>query len=336
MKKEFKKIFLFLKKNIKGINHSIMKIKSRENIAYIILLFDMMYSYIRYGIDYDEYRIFEFYNLSYDKRNTYMGHVRHKKFEKKFYSVKHLVLLNNREKFYIKFKKYLNREIYNINELSFKEFEELALKKHELVCRGNNLKSENNTLCLNLKNFRSPAFLLEKSRVNKLYLVEASIKQNKVLEGINSYNMNTISVITLKINNNVNIVCSYIKFGISKEYNYDVNSSENIMGLIDIKTGKVKNKFLGSNGEVYCEHPISRVKLTSFEVPLFDEIKKIAVNCANEFDESLEMEWNFVISNNKVFLINGKLWNDYILVQSPLLLKNKVGLMPYYKDKIKK
>ena len=69
---------------------------------------------------------------------------------------------------------------------------------------------------------------------------------------------------------------------------------------------------------------------------MFDEIKKVASACALEFDEALEVEWNFVISNTKVYLINANLWDDYVFSQLPMFSKNKVGLMPYYRDNVKK
>ena len=336
MKKELKKFFNYLKKNIKGINRCIKLIKKKSNKSSIVLFFDIWWCYIRYGVDYDEYRIFEFYSLPGFKRDTYMSKCRHQNLENYLCDVKHLAILTNRTKFYIKFKDYLNREYYNIKEISFKEFEELALKKKELICRSNNLKGESNTLILNVKNFRSPAFLLDKAKKNNLVIVESNIKQNKLFDSINPYNMNTVSVVTLLCGNKVDIVSSYVKFGITEEDKYDVNSVKHVTGIVDIKTGTIKHKLVSGEDEVYSEHPISKVKLVGLEIPLFDEIKKVASACALEFDEALEVEWNFVISNTKVYLINANLWDDYVFAQLPMFSKNKIGLMPYYRDNVKK
>lgn len=336
MKKNLKKFFDYLKKHIKGINRSIRLIRKKSSKSRIVLFFDMWWSYIRYGVNYDEYRIFEFYLIPGYKRDTYMSECRHQNLEKHLCDKKHLAILNSREKFYIKFKESLNREFYNIKEMSFKEFEELALKKKELVCRSNNLKGEAGTLTLNVKNFRSPAFLLDKAKKCGLNIVEASIKQNKIFESINPYNMNTVSVVTLLCGNKVDIVSSYVKFGITEEDKYDVNSVKHVTGIVDIKTGTIKHKLVSGEDEVYSEHPISKVKLVGLEIPLFDEIKKVASACALEFDEALEVEWNFVISNTKVYLINANLWDDYVFAQLPMFSKNKIGLMPYYRDNVKK
>lgn len=335
MKKNLKKFFDYLKKHIKGINRSIRLIRKKSSKSRIVLFFDMWWSYIRYGVNYDEYRIFEFYLIPGYKRDTYMSECRHQNLEKHLCDKKHLAILKSREKFYIKFKDSLNREFYNIKEMSFKEFEELALKKKELVCRSNSLNGENGTLTLNVKNFRSPAFLLDKAKKSGLNIVEVSVKQNKIFESINSYNMNTVSVVTLLCGNKVDIVSSYVKFGITEEDKYDVNSVKHVTGIVDIKTGTIKHKLVSGEDEVYSEHPISKVKLVGLEIPLFDEIKKVASACALEFDEALEVEWNFVISNTKVYLINANLWDDYVFAQLPMFSKNKIGLMPYYRDNVK-
>ena len=337
MKKNFKKIFDYLKKHIKGINRSIKLIRKKSsNSSRIVLFFDMWWSYIRYGVTYDEYRVFEFYLIPGYKRDTYMSKCRHQNLEKHLCDKNHLILLNSREKFYIKFKDYLNREFYSIKEMSFKEFEELALKKKELVCRSNSLKGESGTLTLNVKNFRSPAFLLDKAKKSGLNIVETSIKQNKLFESVNPHNMNTVSVVTLLCDKKVDIVSAYVKFGITEEDKYDVNSVKHITGIVDIKSGTIKHKLVCDEDEVYSEHPISKIKLVGLEIPLFDEIKNVASKCALEFDEALEVEWNFIISNTKVYLINANLWDDYVFVQLPMFSKNKVGLMPYYRDNVKK
>lgn len=336
MKKDLKKFFDYLKKHINGINRSIKLIKKKSSKSGVVLFFDMWWCYIRYGVTYDEYRIFEFYSLPGFKRDTYMSECRHQNLEKHLCDRNHLTILNSREKFYIKFKDCLNREFYNIKEMSFKEFEELALKKKELVCRGNSLKGEGSTLVLNVKNFRSPAFLLDKAKKSNLNIVEATIKQNKLFDTINPYNMNTVSVVTLLCGKRVDIVSSYVKFGINDEYKYDINSVKHITGIVDVKTGIIKHKLVCGENETYSEHPVSKVKLVGLEIPLFEEIKEVATKCALEFDEALEVEWNFVISNNKVFLINANLWDDYVFAQLPMFSKNKVGLMPYYRDNVKK
>ena len=95
MKKNFKKFFDYLKKHIKGINRSIKLIKKKSsNSSRIFLFFDMWWSYIRYGVTYDEYRVFEFYLIPGYKRDTYMSKCRHQNLEKHLFDKNHLILLN--------------------------------------------------------------------------------------------------------------------------------------------------------------------------------------------------------------------------------------------------
>ena len=166
MKKEIKKFYNNLKKELKSLNKTIKEITKRSNKSYIRILLDIYICYLKYSITYEEYKIFGFENVSRDKRDTYVGKVR-KEYINKHLTDKHaLNLLNNKTKFNIKFDKYLNREIINIKDISYKEYEDFVTNKKEITCRCE-LPDEKRTIKFNLKDYRSPAFILEKLNKNK-------------------------------------------------------------------------------------------------------------------------------------------------------------------------
>lgn len=333
VKKKIDKIISNIKDEISLIKKNIKLIRKKSKKSSVFLFFDMIISYIKYGVNYEEYRLFGFYDMKCELKSTYMSKKKHNRLEKHLYDKKHFDLLSNREKFYTRFKEYLNHEFYNIKEVSFKKFEEFVLKKKEVIVRSNKLGEEKNTSILNVKDFRSPAFLLDKARKSGLIIAEAKIKQNKVFSSINPNSMNTVNIVSLVSEGHVNIISSYVKFGVNDKYKYDVDSVKHMTGLIDEKSGQVKGKFL-LDDEFVSEHPVSHVKLSGLEIPFYREMKETVKVIASELDESKEIEWVFVVSDKRIYLTDARIWNDYVTVQA--LSKNKEGLLPYYVKNIKR
>ena len=72
-----------LKRILREFRRTIIYIHQKTKYLYTYLFFDMIWSYIRYGITYNEYRIFEFYDVSCSNRNTYMSARKYKRVNRK-------------------------------------------------------------------------------------------------------------------------------------------------------------------------------------------------------------------------------------------------------------
>lgn len=324
MKKQIKKVFNNLKKDLKSLNKTIKEITKRSNKLYIVILLDIYICYLKYSITYDEYKIFEFENVDKNKRDTYIGKNR-KEYINKHLNKKHaLNILNNKTKFNIKFDKYLNREIINIKDISYKEYEDYVKDKKEITCRCET-PDERRTMKFNLKDYRSPAFILDIINKNKLYYMESTHKPNKLLEKINKNNLTTISIVTIHRKSTIDILYAEINMYLK---------DKTLSSKIDLKTKKTIYDFIDEKYNVYKVHPETNEKLNDIELPLIDEMINIAKTCAISVDEISEIEWNFTLSNTKAYLVSASIWNDYIKAQIPNYLKNSISFMPYYRKVI--
>lgn len=323
MKAKFKKFWEYIKKHIKGLNKSICFVCRKHHKLYLFILFDIIWCYIRYGTSYTEYRVFDFCVLDANKRDSYLNINRHKKIDKYLFSKnKNLLLKDNNEIFKV-LDDLLKRDIYNIKDISFKEFELFALEKKDILCRGNS----NNFKVFHLNDFRSPAFMLEKIKNEKLFWVEGALKQHKALNEIyNDYSF--ISVVTSFDGVKAECVTSSIKV--------PDGNSKFLNGFIDIKTGKAKPNFRDDKGNVFTEHPITNYKFKDLELPKFKEMLELVKKAQCRFPNIREIQWHLYISSNKVVILGASIWNDYNFAQIGEYLKNNIGLMSYYNDLIKR
>lgn len=317
MIKELKKCFKNLISNLKKLNKNILYVKKQCNKSYIYILFDMLFSTIKYDVNDEEYKLFEFYNLDKNKRNTYLTNYRHDKLKKYLYDKNIINILNDKNKLLKRFKDVLKREVYNINDLSFKEFEELSKSSDKLLCRSVSNSFVKTYKVFDVNDYRSSAFMAEDIKKNKLFLVEKYFKNNKVFDELDS-DLVVINVVTLYNKRGVSIISSSIKFK---------DKDKIISGSIDIK-----NKTLEPN--LKDEKFNNYKKVNKIEIPYFDKIIDLSKKLSCELSEIKEIEWSFCINGKNIYLMDASLWNDYTFAQ--LRDYRKFGLMSFYnKNKLK-
>lgn len=316
MKKWFKKKYDLFKEHRKRLNNTIKYIKQTNNVFRLTIVFDIFYSYLVYGCTINEYKTFEFYNVSSNKRNTYLTASKNnylfgnniKKAKGKF----------TRKKIYSTFNKYLNREVKEIKSLSFKDFEVLALEKKSLIFSDNNDK---NKICvMNLSDFRSPAFMLDKAKKSGYEYVEEFKRPNKVFNKINPDGLSIVSIVTLKTHNKIDIVSSSLKL-----------QFKDITIQTILNDGTTVYPFLDKDDNIYTE--LNNNSLLNIEIPKYDDMVKLSKELACEMAEFKEIEWLFTVGDNKIELLGCGMWNNYLFAQKQIYLNNKDGLYSYYKTK---
>lgn len=316
MKKWFKKKYDLFKEHRKRLNNVVKYVKQTNNVFRLTIVLDVFYSYLVYGCTINEYKIFEFYNVDSNKRNTYLTISRNnslfgnniKKSKGKF----------TRKKIYSIFNEYLNREIKEIKSLSFKEFEILALERKSLMFSDNNDK---NKICvMNLSDFRSPAFMLDKAKKSGYEYVEEFKRPNKILKKINPDGLSIISIVTLKTNGGIDIVSSLLR----------LQFKDTIIQTI-LNNGTTTYPFLDKDDNVYTE--INNNSLLNINMPKYEDMIKLSKKLACEMTEFKEIEWLFTLDNNKIELLGCGMWNNYLFAQKQIYLNNKDGLYSYYKTK---
>lgn len=313
MKKWFKKKYELFVSHRKRLNDTVSYVKRTNCIPRIVIVFDIFYSFLFYGCTINEYKIFDFFEIPNDLKKSYLTISKHnslcagsiKKSKGKF----------TRNKIYDKFNDYIIRETKKIKDLSFKEFEVLALDKKILLFTDNNDK--NKVCVMNLKDFRSPAFMLDKANKSSYEYVEEYKKQNKVFDNINPYGLTIISVVTILNNNDIDIISSSIKLIMEN------NTIETI-----IEDGITKYPFIDRDDNIYRE--INNEKLLNIKIPKYNEVIKKAKTLAKQIPEVKEVEWLFLI-NDDVELLGCGPWKNYLFAQKKIFLNGREGLYSYYK-----
>ena len=192
---EIKELYNRFKYFMGTFNRNLNYVHDKSGKLYIVLFFDVIWCKIRYGITNNEYRIFEFYKINCEKRKTYLSQRYYRRVNKRLVPIEISNVLTDKELFNKRFKKYLNREVNNINSLSFKQVEDFILSNKTVVVRSTSSSYLSSYEELNLSNFRSPAFLSEDAREKNKCIMEKKLTQAKDMNSINGIViLNVVSV----------------------------------------------------------------------------------------------------------------------------------------------
>ncbi len=312
MYKKIKKIFKKININLRNLDKNIKYVVKKSNELYITILFDILLCKILYNISSYEYRIYEFYNISHYKRKTFLSKKRYELYKKLYINKNILNIINNKIKIYLRFKNYLNREVKNINDISYKEFENIILENKKILCRSVSSNFVSNHKIFNLNDYRGPGFILEKMKENNLLLVEKFFEQNEILNKISS-SLVVINIGTLCYNKSIDVLSTTISFN---------ENDKIIKGFIDCKTMKLK-------GHLRCNNEIYKEEEYNYKIPCLKEIISISKKMALELSEIKLVEWSFTINrDNEIYFVDANIWDDYEFVQLREYLNNKNGILP--------
>ena len=312
MKESFKKFYKNLKNDIYHIRKNINYIHDISGKSRFVIFFDILYSSIRYGISDNEYRIFEFYRIKRDKRRTYLSISKHNRIAWLLEDKKQDSILENKESF---IKEFISRKIYDINDMTFKEFENFATKNKKILARSPKKSIIKSFRVFNLSDYRSPAFMSDDIKKSGLNLIEKNNFREK--------NMNTINDDFVLINVTTfdgEVMASSIKY---KELGHIIS------GSIDTKKGTIKGHLKDEDGNNYGNN------LDGFEIPKYNKIIEMARELSIKLSDIREIEWSFALDNRgKINLMDANKYDDFVFAQTPEFLNSRIGFLPRYKKHI--
>lgn len=306
-------------KKIKKINKNLFKtinyVHKKTDYLRLFLFLDIIWCFIRYGVTFREYRLFEFYRLDSSRRSTYISKRTYKRLKRKLVDDKILNVLTDKSLFLRRFNEYIPRTIYNINDISFKKFEELSLINKKIISRSTHGSFISTYKEYDMKKYRGPGFVLEEIKNNKHLLVESVISQHRILDEINKLVL--VNIVSVCNYSSVDLVTSSIK--------YKVNGKI-ITGSVDVNGKCIVGHFKDESGNDYGDN------YEGLEIPYYNEMKELAVALAHELDEIRQVEWSFMVgSAGDIYLMDANIWTDYVFAQMPEFLNRREGLLSYYK-----
>ena len=322
----------YILKRLKNLEWSnffdiVKKIAKKTNRSKIIIFFDCIWCGFRYGAGYMDYFEFEFYLLKGKERKTYLTSTINNKIIAKYNDKEYRKIFNDKILFNQTFKTYIQREFMDLQLASFEEFQLFLKGKEKIIgkvidsCGGKGIN------IYETANYKEEE-LYEELRRKKQYLVEECINQHEKMNSLYDQSVNSLRMISfIRDDGEVEILNIVLRIGNGGEVdNFSSGGMYTFVGM----DGKVLIPAIDEKGRIYEVHPMSKTKISGFQIPEFEKVIKYVKLLAKVEPHIRYVGWDIAITNNGVDVIEG---NEYsgVFQMKPSISHQKEGLLPLYK-----
>ncbi len=296
------------------------------------LWIDAILSVYKYNIGLADYFIFKFYEKSHAERDTWVGTGFKYEFDLIMNPIESRKILQDKKEFNKVYKSFLlhhdcdikmvSPESEIVNSIFGSDSGKIVLKNSLGQC-GKEVEIRSST--------EIPVEQLQEyMAVNNFDILETYIDQHDDLKRLSPSGLNTIRVITM-VNKDKSVDILGVRLRISVNSPVDNLASGNIACFVNKETGIVEGNGFYSDitKESVSIHPITNEKLIGFQIPMFDMVKKKAIELALFKPENRCVGWDIAVTNSGVDVLEGNHNWCKILWQIPVDKGLKSELLKY-------
>lgn len=273
-----------------------------------ILKKKMRRAMIDYRWDFDEFFIFHYEDYDDAKRRSFVPEFDKNVFADMVNDKTQADVFLDKWSTYEHFKEFFGRDVLNIRHLSDLEsdiFSQFVTKHPSFI-----MKPVFGTRGAGIEVFNTKSSDEAKEILKRLYntgttamILEELIVQDDRLATLHKESANTLRVITIKYDDRVEVIRSYLRIGKGKSV-IDNASAGGVFGVINVATGKIYaacDRF----GNVFEKHPDSNVNLIGFEIPYWEDVKELVKKAAEILPKVRYVGWDVAVTKTGCVLIEG-------------------------------
>jgi glutathione synthase/RimK-type ligase-like ATP-grasp enzyme len=266
---------------------------------------DMIYTLHRFGADFQEYFVFEFF-----KRNT----VGREEFitNKKRYGYYHLLnadenftLFEDKKKTYQLFGKYYKRDVLTIDSAEDKDkFVEFAADHKEFIFKPAGGAEGRGIQKLSFATSQEAVVFFDSQIGKGSYVVEEVIVQDKIMANLHRESVNTVRVPSIICRGEVKIFYPFLRMGMGNSV-VDNIAAGGIAASVDAETGIVYTKGLTKKGRWYLKHPDTGTQIVGFQIPDWDKLVDLAKEITPMVEGTRYIGWDFAFTSKGWIVVEG-------------------------------
>ena len=326
--------FNYLIKRVANMNfdkmfETIDLVHSKTNKSKISIFFDIIACGIKYQAGYVDYNLYEMYKMNKEERKTVITRGINNDIIKKFNDMSYAYKFEDKALFNKLFDKYMNREWIYLKDASVDDFKKYLKNKKEIIVKPLSLSCGKGVEKLKVKDYK-PEELYNHLLETDQTLVEDVAIQNKVLNDIYPYSVNTLRIVTL----NKVVVAALLRIGNNSNV-VDNFNHEGMVTTIDIETGLVHYPAIDKAGNIYEKHPQTNKKIAGTKIPMWEDVKNLCIEACDVVPELGYIGWDVCLGEDKPFLIEGNDFPGHDLYQLPAHRSDNFGILPVFEKAMK-
>lgn len=284
------------------------------------LVKDMMHEARKYDVVFDEYVFHRFREKSQEERRAYIPILEGAGYCERLNQPKNQIIFDDKGRTYEKFRKYYHRDLTEVLGWTDKEkadFQAFVEKHPRFIIKPFSGANGVGIRIVDLSE-EGPFDRLCKALRTEFksgFVAEELIVQAKELSAVNASSVNTMRVITIRMDDRVAIFPSVWRVGQGGNC-VDNGGSGGIFCLLDDNGVVVSTR--DEKGRSYTEHPDSKIPLIGFQVPRYQEARELAKELTTVVPDNRYCGWDLALTENGWILQEANSHGGIVAIQCPL------------------
>ena len=272
----------------------------------LTLYLDMVFKSFVTNADYLDYYNFAFYNKPLKVINRYMTRGRYTRLYPHFSTYEVKKIMREKDLFLSVFKDYTRRDWLALNDdLTIGQLTDFTSKHGIFIAKPRSLNQGIGIEIVDVSGFQSMLELLIYLKAKNLFVIEELVHNHDTLSKFSASSLNVIRIITLRLPEGVEVICSLLRCNIDGGFVDDF--SPGIYECpIDIDEGIIIKGIRDNvNLEKYSAmHPFG-FDVMGIKIPYWKETLDMMKNAALTLDNVLFIPWDVAISQDGPLIIEG-------------------------------
>ncbi len=320
--------------NFKNFFEVIKKVHVITKKSKFLIFWDIIFCGIFFQAGYSDYLLFAMYDLNYKERKTILTRGVNNEYIKRYNPKEYWHLINNKDEFNALFKNYLNRDYILIHENEYDKFADFVKIHKKFIAKplagscGNGIKK------IDGADYKDKKALFYELLENKTTLLEEIAIQHPKMQALHPASINTVRIVTLKNEYDVtSIVAAFVRIGTNGKV-VDNFNNDGICAPVNLEKGFITAVAINKKRETFNNHPTTGVALIGYQLPMWDEVKKLVIEASKVVPQLGIIGWDVCIGVDKPFLIEANQFPGHDIYQLPEHRKNNMGVKPIFEEAI--
>lgn len=265
------------------------------------------------GIEFSEYLCYRFYDRNKKERRSIVADWEHLGYACIMNNHKNDELFDNKWKTFNKFKKYYKREVVLFegqdDVARFKNFME---DKESFVVKLLDASCGRGVQIVEKSDFDGDVNIEEMliKEYSGRFIAEELVVQHSEMAKFHPASLNTVRIPTIRLDDETLVVNPFMRLGRNGK-NVDNAGAGGIICAVDVETGKIIAA-ADRDGKSYTKHPESGEQIVGFEIPLWNEAKKLVRELAEVVPDNRYTGWDMALTDEGWKLIEANRRGQFV------------------------
>ncbi len=317
------------------MNKAIKEVHEKSGKNRISTFFDMLYCAKKYGAGYNDYLIFEFYNMKASERETYLTRMQNKRLVTTMNDANYSHIFDEKNLFDEKFADFTGREILDVAKIDYDRFAKFVEGKEFFFAKPNVGECGKGIEKIEVAKFSSTESLWNyvTDPEKNFGVIEEFVIQHPQAAKIYPDSLNCLRIVTLVSKGEAHILYAVFKMGNNGGF---VDNLENggLACHFDLEKGEITGQGHTSSLVKYDAHPATGIRFNGYKLPYIEEVKDMVKRAALVVPEVRYIGWDVCITPNGPAIVEGNDFPAYDFPQLPDPDRPYIGLIPTLKKYI--